>query len=81
MTAIRCLSLAVVLACVLFVRAAAPPGSPTSGPTVTAEDLPRVKPTEASEAHKTFQLRPGFTEEAHATAYASLKVGWAILPC
>ncbi|MEO6434656.1 MAG: PVC-type heme-binding CxxCH protein [Tepidisphaeraceae bacterium] len=45
----------------LAVEPARPPATrPTTGPTVAAEDLPRVKPTEPADAPKTFRVRPGF---------------------
>jgi putative membrane-bound dehydrogenase-like protein len=44
-----------------FARAAAP-----AEPTVTAADLPRVKPTEPADVMKTFKVRPGFRLELAA---------------
>ena len=56
--------LALVLIVASFAHAAEPTTTtPASGPTVKAEDLPRVPPTEPKDAIAKFSVRPGFHVE------------------
>jgi hypothetical protein len=50
----------------LFQTATLRAAAPTTEPTVTAADLPRVHATEAKDALKTFKIRPGFKLELAA---------------
>ena len=60
MPVLRHLAAAVVLGIALCAQGA------TTAPTVKAEDLPRIAPTEARDAINTFKVRPGFHIELAA---------------